>query len=203
MTLGVSEVVNKVQSLEAQYQALIEQFEQLTINQENWFNHSDFFNSSAFQTRSDELQDYFKELKSDIEKLTRISDTLHLEFLADKIAQEFACFKALLNAKSLDAKNSAYKKQQFSKLQKVKQFTKKITQSSQSLYQELSKLQEYERRLLDMVAERQQQLNQYQGQKHKTEYQQQVLAYQQRLGRCRQAISKVEEHIQQLDEPLR
>ena len=196
-------MTSNVQSLELQYQVLIKQFEQLKLNKENWFNHSDFFNSTAFQTRSDELQDYFNELKGNIDKLTRVSDSTHLEFLADKITQEFACFKALLNAKHLDAKNAAYRKQQFSKLQKVKQFTKTITQSSQSLYQELSKLQEYERRLLDMVAERQQQLNQYQGQKHKSEYQQQVLAYQQRLGRCRQAISEVEEQIQQLDEPLR
>lgn len=201
--LGVNCVVSNVHSLEAQFQVLVTQFEQLKLNQENWFNHSDFFNSTAFYTKSDELSDYFNELKSDIDKLSRITDTTHIEFLADKITQEFACFKALLNAKYLDAKNSAYKKQQFSKLQKVKQFTKTITQSSQSLYQELSKLQEYERRLLDMVTERQQQLNQYQGQKHKAEYQQQVLTYQQRLGRCRQAISKVEEQIQQLDEPLR
>lgn len=195
--------MNNVRNLQQQYALLFQTFEELKINQENWFNHSDFFHSDAFKTKSNELADYFSELNADIQKLEKISEPSYVEFLAEKITQEFACLKALLNARNLDAKNKAYNKQKRSQVQKVKQFAKKITKSSQSLYQELSKLQEYERRLLDMVTERQQQLNQYQGEKHRSEYQQQVLTYQQRLGRCRQAISKVEEQIQQLDEPTR
>lgn len=200
MTLGVNQVTANTQTLLIQLQQLESAFEQSAIDQENWFNRSDVFISSAFYTKSNELADYFSELKGNISKLERLKEPAYLEFLADKVTQQFACLKSLLNSAQIDGKERKYKQKHKARIQQTKQFAKRVTQSSQSLYAELSQLQEFERRLLDMVSERQQRLHQYQGTKHRQEYQQEVLTYQQRLGRCRQAISKVEEQIQKLDD---
>lgn len=193
-------MTSNTQALLAQLQQIEIAFEQSAIDQENWFNRSDVFISSAFYTKSNELTDYFAELRGNINKLTRLKEPEYLEFLADKVTQQFACLKSLYNSAQIDTKERKYKQQHKARIQQTKQFANRVTQSSQSLYAELSQLQEYERRLLDMVSERQQRLHQYQGSKHKQEYQQQVLTYQQRLGRCRQALSKVEEQIQKLDD---
>ena len=198
--LGVSPLPNDTKQLFAKLQELEAALESSVIDNENWFNRSDVFVSSAFYTKSNELPDYIKELKDNIAKLDKLNEQAYLEFLADKVAQQFACLKSLLNSASLNNKDKTYRYHKKSKIQQAKQFTKKISQSSQELYSELSKLQEYERRLQEMVAERQQKLHQYQGSTKKQEYQQDVLTYQQRLGRCRQALSKIEEQIQQLDD---
>lgn len=186
---------------------LLTQLEQLqialtssTIDNENWFNRSDVFVSSAFYTKSNELTDYIEELKGNIAKLEKLNEQAYLEFLADKVTQQFACLRSLLNSASVHNKDKTYRNHKRSKVQQAKQFTKRVNQSSQDLYAELSKLQDYERRLQEMVAERQQVLHQYQGTAKRQEYQQDVLAYQQRLGRCRQALSKVEEQILKLDD---
>jgi primosomal replication protein N'' len=200
LTLGVNKVLNDTKQLLVQLQQLEAAFESSAIDNENWFNRSDVFVSSAFYTKSNELSDYFQELKGNIAKLERLNEQAYLEFLADKVTQQFSCLRSLLNSASVHSKDKTYRFRQKSKVQQAKQFTKRISQSSQDLYTELSKLQEFERRLLEMVAERQQKLHQYTGSVKRQEYQQDVLTYHQRLGRCRQALSKVEEQIQKLDE---
>ena len=163
-----------------------------------WFKASDIFFSNAFYSRSDELQDYIKELKSNINRLSSVKDETQVAYLTDKISEQFSCFRNFLNSQGLDSKYVKQKRHRVNLQQRVKNIAQVATQSSQELYQELSKLQEYERRLLDMVAEKQQQLMSFHG-SNKTEMQQHVLHTQQRLGRCRQAISGVEEKIQKLD----
>ena len=193
-------MVNNYQLLHIQYQQLLAEFEQSNIDQNNWFNHSDVIVSSAFTTRSDELGDYFTELSANINKLAKLKDPDYLEFLADKVTQQFSCLRSLLNSAVVNTKERQHKRKKIARTQQAKAFASRVTQSSQHLYAELSKLQEYERRLLDMVNDKQQQLHQYKGNQLRGQYQQEVLAYQQRLGRCRQALSKVEEQIQKLDE---
>lgn len=197
---GVSSVSNDTQQLLIQLQDLESALQSSPIDEENWFNRSDLFVSSAFYTKSSELSDYIQELKGNISKLDKLHEQAYLEFLADKVTQQFACLKSLLNSAPVQSKDKVYRSRQRSKVQQAKQFAKNANQSSQDLYSELSKLQEYERRLQEMVTERQQKLHNYQGSTNRQEYQQEVLTYQRRLGRCRQALSKVEEQIQKLDE---
>lgn len=193
-------MTSSIDLLHQQYQQLQQQFSQSNIDQKNWFNHSDVIVSSAFSTRSDELKDYFEELQANIYKLNSLTDTDYLHFVADKITQQFACLRSLLNSATINNKDRQHRKLHQARVQQAKQFARQASQSSQSLYAELSQLQEYERRLFDMVQDKQKQLNQYSGTKFRQQYQQEVLAYQQRLGRCRQALSKVEEQIQRLDD---
>ncbi len=163
-----------------------------------WFKNSDIFLGGAFHSHSNELDDYLLELRNNIHKLSAISNQHQADYLTDKIAEQFSCFKNFLNSQDLNQKYIKQRKSKPSLQQRVKTIAESVTQNSQELYQELSKLQEYERRLLDMVNEKTQQLTVYKG-PQKSEMQQHVLLTQQRLGRCRQAISGVEEKIQQLD----
>lgn len=175
-------------------QQLLAQKEQL----KNWFNRSDLIFSSCFYAQSDDIQEYLDELEININKLSTVRHQVQSEYLSERITEQFACLKSLLNSVSLSKKHKQQRPKP-SYVQQVKTLSKKVNQGSQELYAELSKLQEYERRLVEMVEQKQLQLSSYKGNKLKGDYQQQVLLTQQRLGRCRQAISKVEEDIQRLD----
>ncbi|WP_068547860.1 primosomal replication protein PriC [Thalassotalea crassostreae] len=73
----------------------------------------------------------------------------------------------------------------------------KIILPSQQLYQKLSEYHGFERRLLDMVQEKQDNLNRCKADSQNSkDIQQQLLALHQRLGRCRKAISEVEKQIE-------
>jgi primosomal replication protein N'' len=66
--------------------------------------------------------------------------------------------------------------------------------NSHELYQNLAQHHEFERRLNDMVFERQAQMNIAKGEAA-TQRQKEVLALHQRLGKCRKAITAIEEQI--------
>ena len=183
-----------------QFQQIEDRINHANIDQQKWFNRSDLFNSSCFYSQSDEVGEYLSELKDNINKLIKVHDTEYVEFISERVTQQFSCLKNLVNSQSVNRKAKDYRRSHNQRLAQVKKLTKTVNQSSQDLYSELSKLQEFERRLLDMVAEKQHQLSTYSGAKLRNDYQQQVLVTQQRLGRCRQAISKVEEQIQKLDD---
>lgn len=194
--------------LTQQLQWLEQQVQQFTsinkLPKTRWMNNSDYFNSSCFYCQSDDIKDYVKEVANNLNKLKQARHQQQAEYLAERLTEQFSCFRNLFQSLDINQKNALYNKRKFSQvksnqLQRVKQLAKQATQSSQELYAELSKLQEYERRLQEMVEEKQRQLSSYSGNKHRAEYQQQVLTTQQRLGRCRQAISKTEEQIQKLD----
>lgn len=187
-----------IEQLQAKLAELTGLLEHQKLMQQNWFSASDVFNSSSFYTKSEELNDYLREIQNNISRLESVTEQSHAEYLTERIAAQFSCFKNYANASYLSTKYSNQNKKHFSQVNRVKQMAARVTQSSQALYQELSKLQEYERRLLDMVAEKQAQLHQADN-SNRTELQNAVLITQQRLGRCRKALSGVEEQIQALD----
>ena len=100
---------------------------------------------------------------------------------------------------SFDAKKQvrakAAKRNQAITKDKYKKLAKTVLLNSHQLYQKLNEHHEFERRLLEMIRSRSQQLNQCkQGQSAKIS--QEVLALHQRLGRCRQAITAIERDIE-------
>ena len=193
---NVAQLLSKVDELKHRLADILQ-------SQQTWFKASDVFNSSHFYTKSDELKDYLKELEGNVLRLRTVTEAQHAEYLTERISVQFSCFRNFTNSSYLSTKYKNQNKQHFSKVNRIKQLASKVTQSSQELYQELSKLQEYERRLIDMVNEKQNALNSAQQQRisanQKAELQNQVLVTHQRLGRCRKAISGVEEQIQKLD----
>ncbi len=195
---------SQVDQLALQFEKLKQQIAGLKLNSQQWFANSDIFRSSGFATQSEEINDYLAELQATIQKLNVSTDQQHVSYLSERVMQQFACLKGLAQSSEINVKNSQYNKNKRRHINKhlsqVKHIASQASQSSQELYSELSKLQEYERRLLDMVSQSQQQLSSYQGANNRASLQQQVLTNQQRLGRCRQALSKVEESIQKLDD---
>ena len=107
---------NNNQQLHAQLEQLESALESSSIDDENWFNRSDVFVSSAFYTKSNELTDYIQEVRTNIVKLSQLSDQAYLEFLAEKVTQQFACLKSLLNAASVQTKDKQYRSKQQSKV---------------------------------------------------------------------------------------
>jgi primosomal replication protein N'' len=188
-----------INQLTVQFEKLEYEVKGLKLSSKQWFANSDIFRSSGFSTRSDDIDDYLLELNSTIKKLASVTNEEHIGYLSERITQQFSCLKRLLKSNDINIKNTQYTKDRIRNISKAKKFAVKTSQSSQELYAELSKLQEYERRLLDMVNLSQQQLSMYKGQSNRPALQQEVLTNQQRLGRCRQALSKVEETIQKLD----
>ena len=70
-----------------------------------------------------------------------------------------------------------------------------VLANSHALYKKLNEHHEFERRLLDMITQREQQRNKAKN-SDTSLLSQEVLALHQRLGRCRQAISVIERDIE-------
>ncbi|MDU0114168.1 primosomal replication protein PriC [Psychrosphaera aquimarina] len=188
-----------INQLNTQFQMLEQSIKGLKLSSKQWFANSEIFRSSGFSTHSDDIDDYLIELKTTIDKLASVNNEQHVSYLSERVTQQFSCLKRFVKSNDINVRNNQYSKDRIRNLNKTKQFTLQASQSSQELYAELSKLQEFERRLLDKVNLSQQQLTMYKGMSNRPALQQEVLTNQQRLGRCRQALSKVEESIQKLD----
>jgi primosomal replication protein N'' len=78
---------------------------------------------------------------------------------------------------------------------KYNKMAKSVLLSSNQLYQQLTEHHEFERRLMAMITEREQQRLRSQS-ANASKLSQEVLALHQRLGRCRQAISSIERNIE-------
>jgi len=188
-----------INQLTVQFEKLEYEVKGLKLSSRQWFANSDIFRSSGFATRSEDIDDYLLELSATIKKLATVTNEQHIGYLSERVTQQFSCLKRLLKSNDINTRNTQYTKDKIRNLSKAKRFAVQASQSSQELYAELSKLQEFERRLLDKVNLSQQELNMYKGQSNRPALQQEVLTNQQRLGRCRQALSKIEESIQKLD----
>ena len=94
--------------------------------------------------------------------------------------------------------NEAKLRQEKLKKIKYKNMAKKVMLSSHQLYSKLSEYQEFERRLTDMLNQKNIEIQT----KNNPKYAEEALVLHQRLGRCRQAISKVEREIE-LSEKVR
>ena len=146
---------------------------------QNWFD------STLFSCRSIALADYVAEAQRNLALLRRkqLSDASRLR-LVQRISEQTA---ALTQA----FRNTKIRRKNYSKTSKVKEVLTQISANSQQLYQQLSDIQEFERRLQDMIhlAERD----------TSTEGVQRTLALHARLGRCRKALSETERQIQDLE----
>jgi primosomal replication protein N'' len=80
-------------------------------------------------------------------------------------------------------------------LGKYNKAAKAVLLSSHQLYQQLTEHREFERRLIAMITEREQQRQKSRDINNNT-VSQEVLALHQRLGRCRKAISSIERNIE-------
>lgn len=176
--------------------------------------NNNLFSDHLFRSRSDLFSPYVEEIKDKIEAFGRLSNLSSQgidrnEFAKISLQQIEQQVSALFNA--IQANQSMHKAAIISsdvgKKVRIKQAKKKslankyqnmtanVLENSHSLYKKLNEHHEFERRLLDMIIQREQQRNSAKD-KDSSKLSQEVLALHQRLGRCRQAISVIERDIE-------
>ena len=159
-----------------------------------------FFSETLFVSQSDKYEDYAIEIKENIKKLSRLFETrkdVLSQSVLEKIEEQISSLVNALNANTFmhnEASNHARHIKEVKKM-RYQKMTRSIVESSQVLYQSLSEHHEFERRLLDMLNNKQHELS-LANVNNSAAISQEVLVLHQRLGRCRQAISKIERSIE-------
>jgi len=178
--------------------------------------NNDLFSRQLFKTQSDCFSPYVKESKqrllelSTLLKMTSINENKEI-IAKESLAQIEQQISALMNALqsnqtmhqtaqiNFDAKKKirakSAKTNQTKTSDQYNKLTKTVLLNSHQLYQKLNEHREFERRLMEMVQIRQQQLTQCKSNQN-IKLSQEVLALHQRLGRCRRAISGIERDIE-------
>ena len=183
-----------------------------TINTQNkshrLIENNNLFSPALFYSQSDRYLPYVQEVEHRVAEFKRLVASNKIELsraLLEHLEQQISAISNALHANSTmhqAAKLSfnANKKVRI-KLAKAKQvnkyrdLAKKIVLNSHQLYQKLSEHHEFERRLMDMLMEKERQrlkCKTHENQKLSAE----VLTLHQRLGRCRKAISIIERDIE-------
>jgi primosomal replication protein N'' len=178
--------------------------------------NNNLFSRHLFNTESDLFAPYVSEVQKRLNEFSRLhklsNDNINkTEFAKTSLQQIEQQISALMNAiqanqamhqaaqVSFDARKKVRIKQARANTSnnndKYNKIAKTILLSSHQLYQQLSEHHEFERRLLAMINEREQQRQQSKD-INTDKLSQEVLALHQRLGRCRQAISSIERNIE-------
>ncbi|EMN4127888.1 MULTISPECIES: primosomal replication protein PriC [Providencia] len=146
------------------------------------FSHSRF-DSQLFSTKSTHLGDCQKELNKLYQQLSHSVSLGHIEqvnFLTEKITHQIQALSRELSTQALRQKETSF--------QEKKEHV--------DLYERLAQHQDYERRLLAMVSERELQLNGLTDHVKRHQCQKDIAALAGRLHRCRQALIRIEKAIE-------
>lgn len=161
---------------------------------------SSLFSKDLFNTRSDLFIDYIYEIKNKVNQLERLLKNNN---------EEVSKYQIELIEKQISALNNAFQsnhnlhKEAQNRLnaiarRKHKKAIKAIIKPSKNLYQSLAEHHDFERRLLDMVLDKEQEYKQLNN-CNSAKTSQDLLVLHQRLGRCRKAISNIESDIIKLE----
>jgi primosomal replication protein N'' len=174
--------------------------------------NNSIFSTHLFSVQSDKLSDYSTEIKKkliDFSKLYSKNDGCEVKIELTKAAlahieQQLSALVTAIQSNSVvhkaakisnDATNNVRKKY-FNNINTQnsthKKLTKTILRSSHQLHQKLSEHHEFERRLINMISDREEHLKKNNS---STFLNNEVLALHQRLGRCRRAIYAIEVDI--------
>ncbi|GAA0816718.1 primosomal replication protein [Colwellia asteriadis] len=176
--------------------------------------NNNLFSEHLFHCRSDQFLHYVKEVEERINDFIRLNSSStqsnNRSSLAITTLQQIEQqISALYNAIQANAAMHQAAQINFDAVKKVKikyakqknennkyhDVTSKVLSSSHLLYEKLNEHHEFERRLLNMITEREQQRS-VAKQVNSEQLSKEVLALHQRLGRCRHAISIIERDIE-------
>ncbi len=181
--------------------------------------NNNLFSQHLFTTESDKISLYVEEVKKRLNEFSRLyslsGDNINkAEFAKSSLLQIEQQISALMNAiqanetmhhaaqASFNAKKNVRRKSaqaaQLKQTDKYNKMAKLVLLSSHQLYQQLTEHHEFERRLKDMITEREQERTRSKS-ANIDKLSQEVLALHQRLGRCRKAISAIERNIEQAE----
>lgn len=172
------------------------------------FKYREYFNRQLFRCDSTALVDYVKEAEQNFNHLIKLrhSDKALLSQLGEQLTDQLSALTQVIRANEVAIKEHFYQKQTAKKRyqkkaskpnqyeQKMRNVAKFVMKNSHELHQELAQNHEFERRLNEMIYERQAQITKA-SQAQQQQLQKEILALHQRLGRCRRAITAVEEKI--------
>lgn len=188
---STSEQINTLKQQVARLKQSCEAFDKQKLFKHQRFvkNQHGLFEHHLFNTRSTRLMDYLNEVISQIDTVPDNERRHAQRYVLEKISQQVDAIITALKATSV-----WQKEKQARPVQRYKKAVKQVIQSSQELYAELSQNQEFERRLMEMIAIRQdEKIN---CDKTRADVlNKEILALHTRLGRCRRAITAVEEKI--------
>ncbi len=197
------------------------QTDKLNSNQKSHrlIENNNLFSQHLFTTQSDKIFLYVEEVKKRLNEFSRLhtlsgNNINKAELAKSSILLIEQQISALMNAiqanetmhqaaqASFNARKNVRKKYaqatQLKQTDKYNKMAKSILLSSHQLYQQLTEHHEFERRLRDMITEREQQRTRSKS-ANIDKLSQEVLALHQRLGRCRKAISSIEKNIEQAE----
>ena len=208
--------MNSIERLSVLLQALDVKAKQTDIRNSQIKAHrlienNNLFSPILFVSQSDQFSPYIKEVHRRISEFSRLVAANKVDLskvLLQQIEQQISAISNALQSNSVmhqaaklsfDANSKVrIKKAKEKQANKYGELAKNMMQSSHQLYQKLSQHHEFERRLMDMLAERER--ARMQCKKHESEkLSAEVLALHQRLGRCRRAISTIERDIEQAE----
>lgn len=159
---------------------------------------NDIFAEALFSTHSDLFVPYVKEVQNKTNELDRLlvaqKNTLAHNRI-QQIEQQISALRTALNSNATIHKDADQRLIAL-KARRYKKAAQAVMQSSHNLHKKLEETFEFERRLLNMIKERELQRQQTSA-AQSNRLSDEILALHQRLGRCRQAISKLEREIAQ------
>ncbi|NHB92576.1 primosomal replication protein PriC [Photorhabdus cinerea] len=141
------------------------------------------FDQALFNRHSDKLRDYLQEVKHNMEQLKKCvqdNQTEQVAFLAERLTIQIEALKRELSTQSLRKKESQFEHKQ----------------QATDLYHKLAEHQDYERRLLEMINDRELKLNQQTTLSNQQKVQKEIAALAGRLARCRQSMMRIEKSIE-------
>jgi primosomal replication protein N'' len=170
--------------------------------------NNNLFSPALFFSQSDRYLPYVQEVERRLAEFTRLVVANKIELsraLLAHLEQQISAISIALQANStihqaaklsFDAnKKVRIKKAKAKQANKYRDLAKQLVLSSHQLYQKLTEHHEFERRLMDMLIEKERQ--RLECKKHESEKLSiEVLTLHQRLGRCRKAISIIERDIE-------
>ena len=170
--------------------------------------NNNLFSPTLFFSQSDRYLPYVEEIERRLAEFTRLVATNKIELstaLLTHLEQQISAISNALQANStihqaakisFDAnKKIRIKKAKAKQVNTYRELAKKLVLSSHQLYQKLTEHHEFERRLMDMLSEKERQ--RLESKKHESEkLSVEVLTLHQRLGRCRKAISAIQREIE-------
>ncbi|MGB0936885.1 MAG: primosomal replication protein [Colwellia sp.] len=203
----------RLKSLLAQLRAQAIQVDSYNKNSKSHrlIENTDIFFEHLFSTKSNLFTPYIEEINTQLLTLERLvsnnNESLSKASL-DNIEEQISAMVNALHSNqtrhqaaklNVNAKNSA-RASRIKTAQKTKyqQLAKKVMLSSHQLYDKLKEHHEFERRLMDMVALREE-ARSSSSPSEAGKLGQEVLALHQRLGRCRKAISSIEIEIERAE----
>jgi len=170
--------------------------------------NNNLFSPSLFFSQSDRYLPYVEEVEHKVTEFKRLVASNKIELskaLLEHLEQQVSAISTALHANSTmhqaaklsftANKKVRIKVAKTKQVNKYRDLAKKVVLNSHQLYQKLSEHHEFERRLMDMLMEKEQlrlKCKTHENAKLSAD----VLTLHQRLGRCRKAISIIERDIE-------